>query len=188
MLTLFRPIEFSIRLHPKKSGWSTGYIEGHELCISKAYIISCFEDRRCLSKQWTVYQNTYFGVSSIQRVMLLFVLIHISTWSERTDPEGDSGSGPLEMLARTPPPKAIVLANSTLFIKILFYSTKGLNCCLSCYIYLHKVNSIIRIQRGTLGLDPLEMLVRNPQNKLVPSGPIASRERSVWPSVKYVVD
>ena len=50
-LTLFRPIEFSIKLHTIKSGWSIVYIEGSPIIISPNYYISFSEDRFCLSKQ-----------------------------------------------------------------------------------------------------------------------------------------
>ena len=33
--TLFRPVEFSIKLHTIKSGWSIVYIEGSQVIISK---------------------------------------------------------------------------------------------------------------------------------------------------------
>ena len=35
--TLFRPMEFSIKLHTVKSGWSIVYIEGSHVIISKNY-------------------------------------------------------------------------------------------------------------------------------------------------------
>ena len=45
-------MEFSIKLHTMKSGWSIEYIEGSHIIISKnKYCISFSEDRLCLSKQ-----------------------------------------------------------------------------------------------------------------------------------------
>ena len=38
-LTLLRPMEFSIKLHTIKSGWSIVYIEGSYVIISKQNIV-----------------------------------------------------------------------------------------------------------------------------------------------------
>ena len=43
-------MEFSIKFHTVKSGWSMVYIEGLQAIISK-YYISFSEDRFCLRKQ-----------------------------------------------------------------------------------------------------------------------------------------
>ena len=49
--TLFRPLEFSIKQHTIKSGWSNVYTEGSQVIISKNYRISFSEYRFCHSKQ-----------------------------------------------------------------------------------------------------------------------------------------
>ena len=52
LLTLFRPMEFSIKLHTIKSGWSIVYIEGSHVIIKKKNCISFSEDQFCFSKQY----------------------------------------------------------------------------------------------------------------------------------------
>ena len=42
--TLCRPIEFSIKFHTFKSGWSIVYIERSQVIISKKYCISFSKD------------------------------------------------------------------------------------------------------------------------------------------------
>ena len=84
VITLFRPIEFSNKLHKIKSGWSIVYIEGPQVIISeKKHCISFYGYRFCLSKQctsikcrimrhfiwvFTLCQSTSLGVSSFRRV------------------------------------------------------------------------------------------------------------------------
>ena len=50
-LTLFSPMEFSIKAIYINSGWSIVYFEGSQVIISQTYCISFFEYRYCLNKQ-----------------------------------------------------------------------------------------------------------------------------------------
>ena len=82
-LTLFSPMEFSIKSTYKNSGWSIVYIKGSQVIISKTYCISFFVYRYCLNKQcrlmkyhtmehficvFTVHQSTFLVVCGLQRV------------------------------------------------------------------------------------------------------------------------
>ena len=51
ILTLLRPMEFSITLYTDTSGWSIVYIEGSQVIILKKCSTSFSEDQFCLSKQ-----------------------------------------------------------------------------------------------------------------------------------------
>ena len=51
IITLFRQMEFSIKLHTVKPGWSIVKIEGSQVMISKKYCISFSKDQFCNTKQ-----------------------------------------------------------------------------------------------------------------------------------------
>ena len=56
-LTLFRPMDFSIKFDMFKSGWSIVYIEGLQVINFKKEHISFSEDWFCLSKQCRPWSN-----------------------------------------------------------------------------------------------------------------------------------
>ena len=65
-LTLFWPMEFSIKLLTIKSGCSIEFIDGSQVLVSKIYCISFSKDRFCLNKQCRPWRNAALsGTSSV---------------------------------------------------------------------------------------------------------------------------
>ena len=72
VLTLLRPMGYSIKFETVKSGWSIVYIEGLQVIISPKYCISFSKDRFCLSRQCRPRQNCHL----MQHFIWLFTVCH----------------------------------------------------------------------------------------------------------------